>query len=171
MDKLIGMLLILFGCAGMLYHWYERQRRRQRTIAAFFHLFTSWEYCLMCQKVRLKDFLAQYTGREPQIQVFLAGLLEAVETCRYPSGDELWRQALGSGQVMLDLDAELLELLLPAGEAFFGTNQRENIQCAHASGERLRERLAQERAQFSQKQKVYLPVGMLGGVLLVIFLL
>ena len=45
------------------------------------------------------------------------------------------------------------------------------MQCAEATCRRIEEQLAEERREFVRRQKVYMPVGMLGGVLLVILLI
>ena len=171
MGKLIGTALILTGCMGFLVSWYDRHRRRQRTLEAFLRLLVSWESCLEREKMRLSDFLEHYVSHEPQMEEFLAQLGEAIAQRRCPTGEELWREALLCRRRVLELDEELLELLLPAGGAFFGRSRRESIQCAGAVRERIAARLSQERAEFAKKQKVYVPVGMLGGVLLVILFL
>lgn len=171
MGKLTGMLCILLGCAGLLVSWYDRQRRRQRLQGAFVQLLTSWEYCLSRERLRLSDFLAQYAAQEPQMEAFLSALSDAVAGRLCPTGQELWRQVLLGQQRSMELDGVMLELLIPAGGAFFGRNSRECIQCARACRSRLEEELSRERTEFARKQKVYLPVGMLGGVLLVLFLL
>lgn len=171
MDKLTGTVLILTGCAGLLGCWYDRQKKRQRTVMAFVHLLSGWEYSLSCEKLRLSDFFARYKSPEPEVEKFLDSLLALVRARQCPTGGELWQMALSDARRSLDLDEALFEMLLAAGNAFFGADQRENIACARASAVRLKEWLLRERTQFAQKQKVYLPVGMLGGVLLVIFLL
>lgn len=171
MDKLIGIVFILGGCAGMLMSWYERQRRRQRTRTAFAHLFSSWEYSLEREKMRLLEFLDQYAGQEPQVEEFLKALRDALKERRHPTGAALWREVLRANRQRLDLDDELWEILLPASNAFFGSSRRESIQCACACRVRIEERIEKERAELARKQRVYLPVGMLGGVMLIILLL
>lgn len=171
MGKLIGTVLILLGCAGLLEGWRARQRRRQRTAAEFMRLLGGWGHSLQREKMRLLDFLTQFAGATPQMQAFLAQLCQAIAERRSPTGEELWRCALEENRRPLELDDALFELLLPAGGAFFGRCREENIQCALASRKRLEEQLADEQAEFKRKQKVYMPVGMLGGLLLVIYLL
>lgn len=171
MDRLIGIALILAGCAGMLMSWYERQKKRQQTAAAFVQLLTSWEYSLEREKMRLPEFLGQYTDREPQMNDFLKELRCAIEERRCPTGAALWQETLCAKRQSLDLDEALWELLLPASGAFFGKHRRESIQCSCACRRRLEEQLARERAELTRKQKVYMPFGMLLGVLLIILLI
>lgn len=171
MDKLIGTMFILVGCAGMLMSWYERQKKRQRTMAAFIRLLSSWEYSLEREKTRLPEFLVQYTKREPQIADFLEELQGALEEKNCPTGAALWRKVLHAKRRSLDLDDALLEILLPASGAFFGNNRRESIQCAGACRMRLEDALSGARAELARKQRVYMPVGMLFGVLLIILLI
>lgn len=171
MGKLTGIALILCGCGGILVNWYERQKRRQRTAAVFIQLLVSWEYSLEREKMRLSDFLEQYTTGNTRMDAFLETLNRTLKTCSFPTGDVLWREVLEQYREDLDLSDTIWEFMCSASGAFFGSNRKESMQCAEATRRRIEEQLAEERREFVRRQKVYMPVGMLGGVLLVILLI
>lgn len=171
MGKLTGIALILCGCGGILVNWYERQKQRQSTAAAFLQLLASWEYSLEREKMRLSDFLEQYTTGNERMDGFLETLNLTLKTCSFPTGDALWRAVLEQYRETLDMSDAIWEFMCSASGAFFGSNRKESMQCSEATRRRIEEQFAEERREFVRRQKVYMPVGMLGGVLLVILLI
>lgn len=171
MGKLTGIVLIICGCGGFLVNWYERQKKSQGAAAAFAQLLASWEYCLEREKMRLSDFLEQYTAGNDLLDDFLETLNRTMKTCSFPTGDALWREILKQYREDFDASDVIWELMISASGAFFGGNRRESMQCAKATRRRIEEQLMEERREFVRRQKVYMPVGMLGGVLLVILLI
>ena len=46
MGKLIGILMILCGCAGLLYQWMKVQRCRALLMEEWIRIFAAFEYAL-----------------------------------------------------------------------------------------------------------------------------
>ena len=71
----------------------------------------------------------------------------------------------------MPLTKEQWEILHQASDAFFGVNCDEALRNTRRSIQGLKEAQSREQGEFLQKQKVYMPVGMLGGILLIILFL
>ena len=60
--------------------------------------------------------------------------------------------------------------LVSAAGAFYGESSAENLRCNEICRKRMEKFLAESRLEFFKKQRVYLPVGMLTGVVMIILL-
>lgn len=170
MEKLLGILLILGGCAGMLVGWYETQKKKQALMRECIRLFSQWHYALEREHLRLYDFLEEYDARQPEVKNLLIGLKALLEKNCYPSGILAWQKVLGEKRREFPWDDEAWNVLMDAGDAFFGANSQESLRCVDACRRRMEEMLALEYQNMKRKWKMYMPVGMLGGVILIILL-
>ena len=170
MEKLVGMLLILAGCAGMLFSWQEKKRRQQIFMGECIRLLEGWKYALSRGHVRLYDFLEEYEYRVPEMEELLKMLRERLEKNVYPSGIFVWQKILWEKRTELPIGDEAYRILLDAGDAFFGNNSEACLRCALACRERMEEVMTEEKKDMARKWRVYMPVGMLGGTILIILL-
>lgn len=171
MEKLVGMLCILVGCGGMMISWQEKKRRQQIFMRECIRLFARWKFALSKEHMRLYDFLEEYDGRSPEMEQLLLQLKEQLKKNCYPSGNQVWQELLREKRALLPLGDEAYRILLDAGDAFFGSSSEDCLRCIKACGERMEEALAEEKKDMEQKWKVYMPVGMLGGMILIILLI
>lgn len=171
MGKLIGVCLILAGCAGNLFCWRQGQYRRQQLLSAWIRLFARWGFCLQKERMRLCDFLSVYDSGMPELQAFLLDIREALLLREEPDGRKIWQKQLLSHKKSLLLYGEQACILMEAADAFFGTESRECLRCASAAQERLEKELALFREQTQKKYRVYAPVGMLAGLAVIILLI
>lgn len=171
MGKWIGAGMILLGCTGLLYQWYKTQKERQRLLMEWIRLLSGWEHSLLLEKSRLKEFLCRFDAREEAFRLFLEKLVLAIEERRYPFGQRIWNEVLSSCRKQMPLTKEQWEILHQASDAFFGVNCDEALRNTRRSIQGLKEAQSMEQREFLQKQKVYMPVGMLGGILLIILFL
>ena len=70
----------------------------------------------------------------------------------------------------LQIGQEGWEILTSAAGAFYGESSAENLRCNEICRKRMEKFLAESRLEFFKKQRVYLPVGMLTGVVMIILL-
>ena len=73
-------------------------------------------------------------------------------------------------QKELQIGQEGWEILTSAAGAFYGESSAENLRCNEICRKRMEKFLAESRLEFFKKQRVYLPVGMLTGVVMIILL-
>lgn len=170
MGRLMGMLLILTGCVGMLFSWQEKKKNQFAVIRAWIRLFSRWEYALTKEQMRLYDFLESCEGEFPELSGLLEAVRERLQQNRYPSGVIVWQQVLKQQRRELLLEPEAFRILSDAADGFFGRSREACARCIKACRERLEEELRKEKSETDRRWKVYMPVGMLGGVILIILL-
>lgn len=170
MGRSIGIVLILIGCAGSLLQWMEGEKQRQSLMAEWVRLFARWEYVLKQQPVPLYEFLHFYETDLQPVHTFLEDVCTDMRMHACPSGKQIWQENLRRHKKTLRADGEMWEILLTAARAFYGESSMENIRCSVLCQKRTEQHLADTRAEFARKKRVYMPVGMLTGVVLVILL-
>lgn len=168
--RMIGMVCILAGCAGVLMNWYERKRQQQAFMGECIRLFSRWRYAVLKEHLRLYDFIESYDGRIKEMDDLLQELWHKLERNSYPSGTVAWQELLQEKRQILPLGEEAFHILSDSGDAFFGNSREEVLRCTEACRDRMEEALAEEKRETARKWRVYMPVGMLGGVMLIILL-
>lgn len=170
MGRLLGIGLILSGCAGTLMGWYEMQKKRQALMEECIRLFAHWHYALERENIRLYDFLEEYPARFVEVKKLLMELKNLLEQNCYQSGRIAWKKLLEENDSAFPLTGEAWQILEDAGDAFFGNNSQESLRNIEICMRRMEEELKSARTELVKKWKVYMPVGMLGGVILIILL-
>lgn len=171
MERVMGTALILAGCAGCLLWWIENEKKRQAMMEECIRLFSQWKYALEREHIRLYDFLEQYEPRRAELGELLSEVKKQLLKNCYPSGQLVWQTALQEKKCVLSLQGEAYIVLRDAGDAFFGNSSEESLRCIGVCTARMEKCLIYERDEFAKKRKVYMPAGMLGGLMLVIFLI
>lgn len=170
MGRIFGIGLILAGCAGVLYEWAEGEKARQRMAREWIRLFVRWEYALEQEHVRLYDFFCFYEGSEVSIQTFLQEVCTCMRNHENPSGKEIWKNCLQHHKRELHMGPEGWDILQSAAGAFYGESSIENLRCNEICRKRMENYLTDARLTFFKKRRVYLPAGMLTGVIMIILL-
>lgn len=170
MARIFGTVLILAGCAGFLYKWAEGEKARQRMAGEWIRLFVRWGYALEQEHVRLYDFLSFYETADASMQAFLDEVCICMRNHQNPSGQKIWQDCLQKHKRELQIGQEGWEILTSAAGAFYGESSAENLRCNEICRKRMEKFLAESRLEFFKKQRVYLPVGMLTGVVMIILL-
>ena len=67
-----------------------------------------------------------------------------------------------------DLDKEIMLMILKSGNGFFGRNREENISFLKKQLEELEKQQIKSREKDAKERKVWVPVGMLSGVMVAI---
>ena len=171
MGKITGMILIMAGCAGTLGYWYETKKKELTMMEEVIRLFSNWQDALETEHMRLYDFLDTFSPRMPEIQNTLTDLKRLLEKNCYPSGMTAWHQVLEKNRKSLFSGEEEKQILRSAGEAFFCESSRESIRISRVCIRRMEKVLMRKREELRKKCRVYLPAGMLLGMMLIILLL
>lgn len=171
MGKLTGSGLILAGCAALLMNWIENVRQRELCMKELVRMFCSWNYALETQRIRITDFLQQYPFEREELQKAMEEVRCILLTNTCPSGADIWREVLEKHKKSIGLPISAYEVLIQSEDGFFGTNSREASCCMTRCEAQMQQCIELERAKYREKRRVYLPVGMLTGVMLIILLI
>lgn len=171
MGKLAGSICILTGCFVLLRHWTECVSQREDLMRELLRFLRSWEYALKMKRMRVMDFFDTYPYAKNCLKQITDEVKAMLVMHTDPMGQSAWQNVLKKYEGQIGLPKEAFAILVRAGESFFGTNREEAIQCVSACIRQMEEVMEEERKRYREKRKVYMPVGMLTGIMLVILLL
>ena len=89
----------------------------------------------------------------------------------YSTGQEVWEEVLEKYKSVLGVPEDAYQIFIRAADGFFGTNSRQAQQCIQACTGMLECVIKEEQKNYREKRRVYMPVGMLTGVMIVILLI
>jgi hypothetical protein len=158
------------GCAWGIVCWLEGERRRLAMMEECIRLFAQWDFALRSGHIRLYQFLEQYESGQPEFEKALAEVSRLLRQNCYSSGREVWLCVMGERRKKLSLSGEAYEIFLKAGDAFFCGSSGESLHTMASCRERMEACLTKARGELAGKRRVYIPMGMLGGVVLIILL-
>lgn len=184
MLKLLGILILLSGVLGELYSWNERKKRRIKQLECYEAFLKHAIYALETEKIHMQELLYQaiasrkaLVGSENTVEyerilaLVLEDVLQHMRGHTYPSGVILWKEVWNSHREEWNVDASNWTLILDTGNAFYGNHLKENLEYLRTLQELLKEGIQEEKNKWKEKQKVFTPVGILGGIMIVIILL
>lgn len=174
--KAIGILLVLGGTAGILYNWISGLKERERKIEEFILFFRKSIGVMESEKIKVIDYFEKYASQniktnniEMQIlQHALTEIARRLASNTYPNGQMVWEEVFMEEKGKLSFDQETFSILLRAGNGFFGRSREENIRFLQKSVRELETQQRKLAEKNAKERKVWVPVGMLGAVMVAI---
>lgn len=164
----IGCIGIMLGTVGGLYAWEEQQCEKRRYLQELYQMFRKGKYELAGQQMRCIDFFDHYHSMKRDVEEVCRRISQMLLDHEVTSGEEAWKQIWEEKLRLYHFSREEREIVCMSGAAFFGKNLKETEELFtiyQAQYERL---IAQNRQLHKEQRKVVLPVGMLGGIMLII---
>jgi stage III sporulation protein AB len=171
MLKLVGACAVMSGAAGMLGFWIRQQKLRIRRMKAFLSFLSRTYYAMGTEHAQMIAYLRAYDGKDALLGDMLQELAGILNDHASPSGEQAWEKVCAVRKKEWDVGEAAWEILSACGKALFGNNLAENLKHLQALERKLEEQIAQEERIFAEKRKILTPVGLLGGVMLIVILL
>lgn len=179
MLKMLGAILMLSGVAGVLYSWICEQKEMQKNIEELLLFLKKSKYVMGTERIKVAYYLERYANhakvqksqKDTSLEKVLKEIVKRLSTNTYPNGQEVWEEVFREEKEMLHVDSELFQIIVQAGNGFFGRSREENIQFLQKSIKELEQKQAKMKEKQAQERKVWIPVGMLGSVMLIIVFL
>lgn len=171
MLKLFGVCLIVCGCSGL--GWYAvtgyatRLHMLGEAEQALHFLYGEIEYS-GCDMIELLDKLAVRGG---YFGSFWSGMAECLQKYDGQRFSEHWQQEIRKIPEIRNLKEEDLELLLEVGENLGNMDRYTQLHTLEIFKERLHAIIGQARAEYRDKAKVSMVVGVTAGFLLTLLLI
>ena len=167
----MGCISLLIGVSGLLYQWILQQKRRERRIDEILLFLQRTISAMEGERVRIIDYLEQYNSREEVLKDTLLVIAYRLRQNRYPDGIDVWELTICEKQEEWDLDADSFEIVRGIGIGLFGRRRDENVRILQRSQTRLEENWSKMKEKSARERKLWVPVGMLGTVMLMIILI
>ena len=126
MGKLVGGACVFIGFVILLACWMERMKRNIRNMLAIVRFLQSWAYVLEVRQMRVAEFLETYPYDVPELEHVADEVQHDLLLHLYPTGQEVWQKVLKRQKHTLGLPEDAFQVLLRAGEGFFGNNHIQN---------------------------------------------
>ena len=157
------------GIAGLLYSWVKMQKERQQRLEELIQFVHKSVFAMEEEKVRVIDFFEKYH----EINNTLLGntLYEIAMRLQwhvYPSGQEVWEEVLREKKEEWMLEDVMFQSVLQVGNGFFGRSKEENICVLRKWLNEIEALQKKGKEKEEQERKVWIPVGMLGGMMIII---
>lgn len=162
---------MLIGVAGVLYSWICCQNAKQKRLEEFILFLQKSVFAMETEKVRVIEFFSNYRCSDEVIEDTLQEMACRLSQNIYPKGQSVWEEVLKEKEQNWKFDKETFGLIVGAGNGFFGRNRNENICFLQKSMKELETQKNNIKIKDAQERKVWLPVGMLGGIMLTILLI
>ena len=169
--KIVGMGMIGIGIIGWLRAWVHNYRSQIKCLESVIALLRHAIHTMESNPRPWQEFFASYEGQDKNLNEFVKKLWEYLSEFRFATGEESWREAMKVTRIGDFLPEEGCTLLSEMSKGFFGISKEENQEVLTYYKRRVEECLKEEKRKFSQQRKIVLPMGALGGVMLVILLL
>lgn len=170
MWKIVGMVFMLGGVAGVLYSWVCEQREKQKRLENFMLFLQKSIFTMETEKVRVVDYFRKSNG-DTILEQTLQEIARRLALNTYPNGHMVWEEVFREQARRWNLSQEVFSVIVQAGNGFFGRSREENIGFLKKSLKELEKQQANMKEKDAQERKVWVPVGMLGTVMLVILFL
>lgn len=169
--KMVGIVILVIGIVGYIYDWISRHITRSKRLEEILIFFRKAVYAMEETHIPWIRFFEEYHGEFLEITDSIHEVAYRLKEHRYPKGEPAWQDVMTENRESLDLSKEAFELLYHSGDAFFGKSQRENLEQLNMYIKLLYECKEREDKEFAEKKKVWIPVGTLGGVMIIIILI
>ena len=169
--KIMGIIMMITGIIGFIGDWTMRHITRRKRLDEILLFLRKAVYALEETHTPWIRFFEEYEGRDICVVESIHEVASRLKENRYPKGELAWQDAMTERKETLDLSKEAFELFYNSGDAFFGKSQKENLEQLRLYIKLLFECKEQECKEFAEKKKVWIPVGGLGGLMVIIILI
>ena len=158
--------MLLGGTMGVLYSWICGLKERERKLEEFILFFQKSIGVMETEKIRVIDYFEKYASQE--LQISLVEIARRLASNTYPNGQIVWKEVFMEEKQNLSFDQETFSIILQAGNGFFGRSREENIRFLQKTVKELETQKKKLMEKDAKERKVWVPVGMLGAVMLTI---
>lgn len=176
MWKFVGIVFIFCGVAGVLHNWICEQREIQNRLENMVLFLQKSLYVMRTEKIKVVDYFERYIQqnktqggkKDIELEYILDQIKNRLSTNTYPNGQMVWEEVFMEDKQRLHFDRDVFSIIVQAGNGFFGKSREENISFLERSIRQLEQQQEKLKERQTQERKVWIPIGMLGSVMLVI---
>lgn len=171
MGKVIGSICLFIGIVGFLYSWVIEQRKHGQRMEELLLFLQRSIFTMEGEKLRIIDYLESYDSRDALLNDTLREIACRLRQHTYPDGRLVWEAVFLEKKLSFGMDEECFGIVLAMGNGFFGRRREENVCLLRRSLRQLEGQWERKREKDAKERKLWIPVGMLGGIMLMIILI
>lgn len=171
MGKVMGISFLFIGIIGYLYQWIQKQKIQQKRLEIFMVFLQKTIFAMETENIKIIPYFLQYQSEDEVISETLKEIAYRLQKNIYPKGQSAWEEVFGEKKQSWGLDHETYAIMVGVGNGFFGRNREENICFLQKSLKELEIQNRKIKEKNAKERTVWIPVGMLSGVMIVILFL
>lgn len=171
MEKVIGIAGLFGGIIWFLYEWVKQQKLHNRRLGELIVFLQKSIFAMEEENIRVIDYLEGYRSPDIKLEETLKEIARRLRQNIYPSGQSVWEAVFWEKKDAWNFSEEIFELILAMGNGFFGRTRSENLCFLRKSLVELESQQKKQKEKDAQERKVWIPVGMLSGIMLMIILI
>lgn len=171
MGKIVGIVLVLGGIAGVLFQWIEEQKERQKRVEEFGVFIHKTIFMMESERIKIIDYFSNYKSQDLVLTNTLREIALRLKKNEYPNGVFVWEMVLKEKEKNWNLDSAIFEVVLKCGIGFFGRRREENVSFLKKQLVELERLQIRRKERDTKERKVWMPVSMLGGMMVVLLFL
>lgn len=171
MGKIIGLFLFLCGIGYLLYSWILEQKKQNKRILDMIVFVQKSLFVMEEERVQIVDYFQTYRGGGNILEDTLQEIARLLDQKIYPEGEMVWEAVFREKEQEWNLDEEIFDIILGLGKGFFGKKRSENVAFLRKGLLELEQQQKKKKERDAKERKVWIPVGMLGGMMFVIILI
>lgn len=168
MGKGIGIAFLFIGIVGYLKNWIQEQTIRQKRIENFILFLQKSVFSIETENVKWIPYFRHYPSKDKVLTDTLQDIADKLEQNIFAKGQDAWEEVFLEKEQNWGLEHEIFTVMLGAGNGFFGRSREENICFLNKTIKELEIQENKMREKDAKERKVWIPVGMLSGIMLVI---
>lgn len=168
METAIGIVFLFWGIIGGILEWLRRQRIRENRLEEIELFLKKTMFAMETEHIKIIPYFLQYQSRDKEFKEILTDVAVRLQENRYPKGEMAWEEVFMEKRRTLDLEEETFRVILHAGNGLFGKYCTENLRFLQKSIADIENQKQKNKEKDAKERKVWIPVGMLSGVMIVI---
>lgn len=171
MGKGVGLAGLFLGIIIFLYDWVMGQKIRRSRLEELIVFLQKSIFSMEEEKIRMIDHFEGYQSRDEVLVETLGEIASRLKKHIYPNGQMVWEEVFREKKEQWNYEEETFYIILAMGNGFFGNKRSENLCFLKKSLKQLEMQRDRQKDKDAQERKVWIPVGMLGGIMLMIVLI
>ena len=174
MLKLIGCCGIIVGAAGLFFEWKSREKKQIQQLQELEHFLQKGAFSIEKECKPSRVFFQEYIewdGKDPVFVGILQELEENLKSNTFSTGEKAWQAAWETYKEKWRPGEEEWQVILSMGETFFGKDRKEMVFQMRAYEQRLLKLEQAKKDQMAEKGKIYMPLSISGGLMIILLLI
>lgn len=168
MLKILGVVIILVTIGAGIINWKEKRHKKREFLLGIYQLLCKGKYLLLEEQQKTTDFFTSIEDVPESVKRCCRAVGGALREHKFSRGEIAWIEAIKLNMGDMGLNREEKEVIFRSGCCFFGKNVYEMEKMFEYYQNQLLLCIKQERENFTEKNKMVIPLGVLGGLMVII---
>lgn len=162
------------GAIGLFQEWKRQERKQLFQLEELERLLRKGAFAIEKECKQSRIFFREYIewdGKSLLLKEILQELEKNLESNTFSNGEKAWQAAWEKYMGLWKPGEEEKKVILSMGEVFFGRDRKEMALQMKAYQEKIKELELNQKNQMTEKGKIYMPLSISGGLMIILLLI